>query len=210
MDYKKHYDLLIEKCNQRMEVDGYTEDHHIIPRSRGGSDEPDNIVTMTAKEHYIAHMLLARIYGGSMWLPIMRMSGNMKIPSYAYEHARKRHSDYMKTNNPSFIPEVVDKIRQSNIELGKWVGDKNPSRINHPKGMKGKTHSEHTKKMMSDTKKYKPKSGTNYTWITPLGEFKVASLAAEKHGIPQTKVRYRCFSTADKWNEWNVISDHVA
>lgn len=42
--------------------DGYFERHHILPRSLGGSDENDNIVNLTAKEHYIAHRLLVEIY----------------------------------------------------------------------------------------------------------------------------------------------------
>lgn len=208
MNYQKHYDRLIETRKERESIDGYTEMHHIVPRSLGGSDDAENMIALTAKEHYIAHMLLARIHGGAMWLPIMRMSGNMKIPSYAYEHARKRHSQYMKENNPSKRDDVKEKIRQINIEQGKWVGDLNPARINHPRGMLDKTHSEDTKKRMSESKRHQPKAGTDYTWITPLGEFKVASLAAEQHNIPQTKVRYRCFSKAKKWAEWKVI-DHA-
>ena len=43
-------------------VDGYVERHHIIPRSEGGPDNNDNIVVLTAREHYICHLLLAKIY----------------------------------------------------------------------------------------------------------------------------------------------------
>ena len=43
-------------------VDGYVEHHHIIPRSEGGSDNKSNIVALTAREHYICHLLLAKIY----------------------------------------------------------------------------------------------------------------------------------------------------
>ena len=43
-------------------VDGYVENHHIIPRSEGGPDNNDNIVALTAREHYICHLLLAKIY----------------------------------------------------------------------------------------------------------------------------------------------------
>ena len=43
-------------------VDGYVERHHIIPRSEGGPDNNDNIVALTAREHYICHLLLAKIY----------------------------------------------------------------------------------------------------------------------------------------------------
>lgn len=36
----------------------YTESHHIIPRSLGGSNNKDNLVKLTAREHFIAHLLL--------------------------------------------------------------------------------------------------------------------------------------------------------
>lgn len=43
-------------------VDGYVEHHHIVPKSEGGTDNNDNIVALTAREHYICHLLLAKIY----------------------------------------------------------------------------------------------------------------------------------------------------
>jgi len=40
---------------------GYFEKHHIIPKCMGGSDSPDNIVALTAREHFVAHQLLVKI-----------------------------------------------------------------------------------------------------------------------------------------------------
>lgn len=66
MDYKKIYDALVEKAKVRgldkSKHEGYFEIHHIIPVCLGGSDEDDNLVMFTAREHYIAHMLLWRAY----------------------------------------------------------------------------------------------------------------------------------------------------
>ena len=61
MDYQKHYDVLIERSKTR-EIEGYTEKHHIIPKCMNGSDKTDNLVKLTAREHFIAHLLLMRIY----------------------------------------------------------------------------------------------------------------------------------------------------
>lgn len=61
MDYQRHYNLLIDRARDRI-IEGYSEKHHIIPRCVGGTDDDANIVTLTAREHFIAHVLLIRIY----------------------------------------------------------------------------------------------------------------------------------------------------
>lgn len=61
MNYYKLYDSIIEK--RKIDVPtGYTEEHHIIPRSLGGTDDKDNLVKLTAKEHFICHLLLTKMY----------------------------------------------------------------------------------------------------------------------------------------------------
>lgn len=45
--------------------DVYVEKHHIIPRCLGGSDKPENIVKLSGREHYVAHLLLTKMVEGS-------------------------------------------------------------------------------------------------------------------------------------------------
>lgn len=40
------------------------ENHHVIPRSLGGSDVPSNIVRLTSRAHYVCHLLLIRMHTG--------------------------------------------------------------------------------------------------------------------------------------------------
>jgi hypothetical protein len=61
MNYKKHYDLIIDRGKNRI-LDGYKETHHILPRCLGGTDNSDNLVDLTAEEHFVAHQLLVKIY----------------------------------------------------------------------------------------------------------------------------------------------------
>lgn len=61
MNYEKHYRLLVLKALNR-NLDSYTETHHIIPKCLGGSNEKDNLVNLTPEEHYLAHLLLVKIY----------------------------------------------------------------------------------------------------------------------------------------------------
>lgn len=62
MNYQFHYEQLITTRKNRILREGeYYEKHHIIPRCEGGSDCKDNLVLLTAREHYIAHWLLIKI-----------------------------------------------------------------------------------------------------------------------------------------------------
>lgn len=63
MNYQYHYDELIRTRGKLDKPKGvYTEGHHIIPKSMGGTDEDNNIVYLSAREHYVAHFLLWKIH----------------------------------------------------------------------------------------------------------------------------------------------------
>jgi hypothetical protein len=38
--------------------------HHIVPKSLGGDDAPENIVLLTLREHYVCHLLLVKMTDG--------------------------------------------------------------------------------------------------------------------------------------------------
>jgi len=62
--YKVWHDKIIARANNRT-LEGYKEVHHIIPKSCGGSNDKDNIVNLTAREHYIIHLLLPYCTSGN-------------------------------------------------------------------------------------------------------------------------------------------------
>lgn len=67
MNYAAHYDRLISRARTRVLL-GYRERHHVLPRCMGGSDAPENIVALTAEEHYVAHQLLIKMHPSSVGL----------------------------------------------------------------------------------------------------------------------------------------------
>lgn len=65
MNYSKIYNTLISfriKTPLKFSDSIYTENHHIIPKCFGGTNEKDNLVRLTAREHFLVHRLLAKIY----------------------------------------------------------------------------------------------------------------------------------------------------
>ena len=63
--YIGRYQRFIDSLrNQRIE--GVCEVHHILPVSMGGTNDKDNLIQLTPRQHYIAHWMLWKAYGGKM------------------------------------------------------------------------------------------------------------------------------------------------
>lgn len=70
MNYKKLYDQIIENAKNRNIIENkYYEEHHIIPKCLNGTNDDNNLVKLTLREHYVCHKLLAEIYkdNKSIW-----------------------------------------------------------------------------------------------------------------------------------------------
>lgn len=52
----------MQKRISNIDYGEYGEHHHIMPRSLGGTDKDENIVKLTAREHFICHWLLVKMY----------------------------------------------------------------------------------------------------------------------------------------------------
>ena len=61
MNYQQIHDNIIDRAGNRVPT-GYTENHHVIPKCLGGSNDNSNLVRLTAREHFIVHKLLVEIY----------------------------------------------------------------------------------------------------------------------------------------------------
>lgn len=100
MDYQRIYREFIADRKAKPKPEGYTERHHILPRSMGGGNEPANLIVLTAEDHFFAHLLLAKVHGRGMWVAVCRMRwgrvGGERPwikgrPMYAY--ARRRFAE---------------------------------------------------------------------------------------------------------------------
>jgi len=132
MNYSNHYNLLIasrQAFYQQRSADKrdriYYERHHILPRCHGGSNKKDNLVLLTAREHYIAHWLLWKIHKDK------QMAYSFYCLSYS-QHARKLTS------------RQCDRLRR--MRAAAFSGE------NSPRGFLGKRHTEQAKEEMRRTK----------------------------------------------------------
>ena len=118
MDYKFVYNCIISKAKNRTELSEYYEKHHILPKSLGGSNDETNLVKLTAREHFICHWLLVKMYEkGSverkkMLFAFWRMKSNPDDNGKRYINSRAYETFRME-----FAQTVGDLTRSS--QLGK-------------------------------------------------------------------------------------------
>ncbi len=142
--YKTWHDNIISKAKNRTLI-GYKEVHHILPKSLGGNNDKSNLVELTAREHFLVHLLLCKFTVGQ---------AKMKM-SYAF-HAMcsfKNARRYNKVNsrlvekirsNFKFTKEHRQKISKAQIGNKRAVGNKNNL---------GRKFSKETRLKMSKSKK---------------------------------------------------------
>lgn len=58
------YTEIVEQARYRIFI-GYLERHHIIPRCLGGTNNKDNLVRLSYREHFICHRLLCKMHPGN-------------------------------------------------------------------------------------------------------------------------------------------------
>lgn len=161
MNYEKIYNQIIERAKNRILV-GYKETHHIIPRCMDGTNKKDNLVDLTAREHFVCHLLLTRIYPNhkGLRLAVWNMcnvkrgyQGRYKPNSRLYEMIRTEYREHIKgENHPSYGRKNSDEVKQKMSEIAKKRFQ------NKPGTFKGRTHSEDTRKKLSNNMKGKTQS----------------------------------------------------
>jgi hypothetical protein len=124
--YTRIYYNIIDRAQSRtLPQEIYTEKHHIIPRSISKDDSKENIVVLTAREHFICHWLLLKMTNGNhqrsmshalrlMLVVSPSQQDNRYIPkSKTYERIKKIANQASKGRPCS--PETREKIRQGNL-----------------------------------------------------------------------------------------------
>lgn len=137
--YSKCYFSIINRAKSRS-LSSYYEIHHIIPKSLGGTDDCENLVYLTAREHFICHLLLVKMTSGQAYHKMLCaytiMSGRQLYNSKKYQFYRE---EYAKIN--------------SALRTGSGNGMFGADRKGEKNTFFGKKHTEDTKRRISEKKK---------------------------------------------------------
>lgn len=113
--YTNWYFEMVENAlaeNRKKAAGTYYEKHHIIPKFMGGSNTKENFVLLTAKEHFVAHMLLVKMVESSLrhkaifGLNIMSNKNDLmggRYHSRSYELVRKLFSEMVSEYNKGSV-----------------------------------------------------------------------------------------------------------
>ena len=137
-----------------MRDDIYKEKHHIVPRSLGGLDIKENLIELSPREHFIAHLILWKCYGKKMAIAFWffgqknphRKEVYFKINSRQYEILRKeaieltasfnRKAIFISKGNKSkrILPSKLDEYINSGWVVGRLNIRGNSNLGKHSKG----------------------------------------------------------------------------
>jgi len=176
--YTKWYYNIINKAkfeNRIKSKEQYYEKHHIVPKSLGGNNSKQNIVLLTAREHFIIHCLLLKMCANEkdkrkMSLAFYRMKqsnsfeariGNGKLyekikKNIAYLNSGSNNyfstTKYFGANNVMSNPQIRKKHleKMQSIEFRKNMSAITSGENNH---FYGKFHTEIAKQKISESRK---------------------------------------------------------
>lgn len=144
--YTKLYYSIINRAKTRC-LEGYKEKHHIIPKSLGGSNDKDNLVNLTAREHFLCHYLLTKMTTGQHKSKMVHAANMMLQISNDYQ------SRYTQVNSKIFeqIKKEYSVIRRgvpASVESRRKNSESHKGRP-ATKGMTGKTHKKESKQKIA-------------------------------------------------------------
>ena len=127
--YTSCYYSIVNRAKSRIIANGtYVEKHHIIPQSLGGDNSTTNLAILTAREHFICHILLTKMTVGRSKYSMIHAAIGMKrarnyqkryINSRLYEIIKKEYSAISSQRNKGKTASPETRVKMSEAGKGK-------------------------------------------------------------------------------------------
>ena len=124
IDWEKLYLKYIDKCKSTLSDNNDRYTHHIIPRSSGGTNDSSNLISLTYKQHVLAHFMLYKWNPtNANYIAYKMMSGLDQSKKICIENLRiKRVKE--STNNRKWDPQIIEQRKKTLIETINNMPDK--------------------------------------------------------------------------------------
>jgi 5-methylcytosine-specific restriction endonuclease McrA len=178
--YTKWYFNIISNAQNR-DASGYTEKHHIIPKSLGGNNDTENLVKLTGREHFICHWLLTKMVSNTkqkyqMWNAFSCMlyralpgAARYKVTGRVFENIKKEGAKiksikFSGSGNPmhGIIRSEESKKKQSDSAKGRLVLESTREKLRNNMLGKLKTESHKNSLKQSWAENKEARSGKNH------------------------------------------------
>jgi hypothetical protein len=152
----KHY----KELDLKKSKDLYTESHHVIPKSMGGTNKKENLVRVPGRVHFLLHWMLYRIYRTKemafAWASMRMNRHNVRYTSRSFVYASRTYSESRVGHKHS----AESKAKMSEARKGKSSWSKGKSFSDEHKAKiaeknTGKTHTLETRQRLSAANKGK-------------------------------------------------------
>lgn len=173
--YTTWYNNIVVTAKSRILPENtYSERHHIVPKCLGGGDHKDNLVKLTAKEHFVCHLLLTKMVSD----PVIKRKMQFALNSFR-RSSRNQHRHKLTASQYAYIRDQVSQARSESLKgnkfaLGRSVSESTRLKMslsNTGKKKRPRTEQEkrvisqqHTGKILSEETKQKmrkPKSASH-------------------------------------------------
>lgn len=186
--YSVWYHNIIQRAQERtLPETTYSELHHVIPRSLGGTDDARNLARLTAKEHFVCHHLLPKMLTGQAKHKMIHAA--VLMASVANDHQTYRHKVTARVH--AYLRE-----QQRNIFKGIPLSAEHKAKISKSlkghksPGMLGKKHSAATKAKQSASTKGQTHSLETREKLRQINLGKPGTMQGRKH-TPEAREKMR-------------------
>ena len=192
--YEKWYYQIIENARKRTKQPERVEKHHIIPKSFGGDNSKENLVSLSLREHFVCHKLLVKMHTGQkkqkmlQALFCMSSTKGFNLSSKLYEESKQalidgaklrwkdeewRETQLKNRAAPGGRNEKVSIALKGRVKDSEWVDkvNRNPEKIRKmAEKHRGMKRTDETKKNISESK---------YRLISEIGKEEYSKLSGK-------------------------------
>lgn len=145
------YQMIVLNAKFRFPPEGYLESHHIVPKCLGGRDDSENLVLLTAREHFVCHHLLTKFTEGRNHHKMVLAFVMMAVGSNRHDRITSRRAAILRADSAAARSSLL-KGKKRTPEQRKRISEAMKGR---PSPKKGTKLSDEQRRAMSESRKGK-------------------------------------------------------